>query len=59
MSRKIDSENPAWTKEDFKNAKPASELPSEILDAFPRTRGSQNAAKKVAISSNCKLRRLR
>ncbi|QGM97796.1 hypothetical protein [Methylocystis parvus] len=35
------SENPEWTKEDFKKARPASELSQEILKAFPRTRGPQ------------------
>lgn len=44
------SENPEWTKEDFGKARLASELPSESLDAFPRTSGPQKAAKKVAIS---------
>jgi len=52
MSRKatFDSENPEWTREDFKKARPASELPPEALKAFPRTRGPQKAAKKIPVS---------
>lgn len=52
MSRKavIDAENPEWTEADFKNARPASDLPPEILKAFPKTRGPQKLAKKVPIS---------
>jgi hypothetical protein len=48
MPRKIGKANPAWTKRDFKIAKPASELPAEILAAFPKTRGPQKAPKKVS-----------
>lgn len=52
MSRKASfpTENPEWTKDDFRKARPASSLPAEILKAFPRTRGPQKAAKKVPIS---------
>lgn len=32
-----DPDNPEWTKEDFRQAKPASELPAEIRAAFPKT----------------------
>jgi uncharacterized protein (DUF4415 family) len=46
----FDEDNPEWTEEDFKRARPASELPPEILAAFPRTRGTQAAAKKVPVS---------
>lgn len=46
----FDEDNPEWTAEDFKRARPASELPPEILAAFPRTRGAQVAAKKVPVS---------
>ena len=31
------AENPEWTEADFRKARPASELPADILDAFPRT----------------------
>jgi len=46
----FDDDNPEWTEEDFKRARPASELPPEILAAFPRTRGAQKAEKKVPVS---------
>jgi uncharacterized protein (DUF4415 family) len=53
-SKKVvfDEDNPAWTAETWKRARPASELPPEILKAFPRTkvRGPQKAATKVAVS---------
>lgn len=35
---KIDEENPEWTVEDFARARPASELPPEMLAAFPNTK---------------------
>jgi hypothetical protein len=47
----VDSENPEWTAEDFAGARPPSELPPEILAAFPRTCGPQKAPKKVAARS--------
>jgi uncharacterized protein (DUF4415 family) len=52
MSRKAasDHDNPDWTAEDFKKARPARELPSEVLKAFPRTRGPQKEPKKIPIS---------
>ena len=46
----IDKSNPEWTDEDFKKSKPASELPPEILAAFPRTRGPQKQPKKIPVS---------
>lgn len=56
MSRKIvrkietEDENPEWTLADFEKARPARELPRDILKAFPKTRGPQKLAKKVPIS---------
>lgn len=52
MSPKIpmDRDNPEWTNEDFRNAKPASELPADILGFFPRTRGPQKSPKKIPLS---------
>ena len=52
MSRKVkfDEENPEWTEADFQKARPPSGLPADILAAFPRTRGPQKTATKVAIS---------
>ena len=52
MSPKTDHENPEWTEAKFKRAKPASELPVDVLKAFPRTatRGPQKEPKKVPVS---------
>lgn len=52
MSQKvlIDKHNPEWTAEDFRRAKPASELPAEILGFFPNTRGAQKSLKKIPLS---------
>ncbi len=53
MPRKVvfDDDNPEWTEEDFKRARPPHEvLPANILKAFPKTRGPQAAAKKVPVS---------
>ena len=56
MSRKIEQkiviegENPEWTLADFKKARPAHDLPADIVRAFPKTRGPQKLAKKVPIS---------
>ncbi|AMJ61681.1 BrnA antitoxin family protein [Bosea sp. PAMC 26642] len=53
MSRKIvfDDDNPEWTEEDFRTARPGWELPPEILAAFPNTkRGPQVAPTKVQIT---------
>lgn len=52
MSRKPEpvSENTEWTEQDFRKARPASELPPDLLKAFPRTRGAQKNPRKVAVS---------
>jgi uncharacterized protein (DUF4415 family) len=55
MSRKVvfDEDNPEWTEEDFRVARPPEEvLPPEILAAFPRTkiRGPQKTPRKVPVS---------
>ena len=34
----IHDENPEWTAEDFANAKPASEMPPEMLAFFKKTK---------------------
>ena len=49
-AKKIDQANPEWTARDFRRAKPAAELPTDVLAAFPRTRGSQKAPTKVPVS---------
>lgn len=48
----FDDENPEWTEADFARARPAEELPPEVLAAFPRTkrRGPQKAPTKRAVS---------
>ncbi len=46
----LDEDNPEWTEEDFRHARPASELPPQVLAAFPRTRGRQKSEKKVPVS---------
>jgi len=44
-----DPDNPEWTKEDFKRARPAQDLPDTIREAF-RRRGPQKAPRKVPVS---------
>jgi uncharacterized protein (DUF4415 family) len=49
----FDDDNPEWTAEDFARARPASELPPEILAQFRNMRGrppKDEAQKKVAVS---------
>lgn len=33
-----DIDNPEWTAEDFARAVPASQLPADVLAAFPKTK---------------------
>lgn len=47
----FDDDNPEWTEQDFKEARPAHEvLPPEVLKAFPRLRGPQKSPTKVPVS---------
>ncbi len=47
----VDDDNPEWTEEDFRTAKPGWTLPPEILAAFPNTpRGPQVAPTKVQVT---------
>jgi uncharacterized protein (DUF4415 family) len=48
----FDEDNPEWTEERLAHARPASELPDEILAFFPNTRvrGPQKSPTKVAVS---------
>lgn len=49
----FDDDNPEWTSRDFRDAKPASELPPEILAQFPKTRrvrGPQRTPTKVQVA---------
>ena len=44
-----DSDNPAWTDEDFKRAKPALDvLPPALAAALPRSRGQRGPQRKPA-----------
>jgi uncharacterized protein (DUF4415 family)/uncharacterized DUF497 family protein len=49
-----DGDNPEWTEERLARARPASELPTEILAFFPKTlvkvRGAQKAPTKIPVS---------
>lgn len=45
MNRILDDENPEWTEEDFKRAKPAAELLPHLLQ---KRRGVQKASTKVS-----------
>ncbi|MGH9346794.1 MAG: BrnA antitoxin family protein [Vicinamibacterales bacterium] len=53
-SSRPDAENPEWTEEDFRRARPALEvLPTEVVEAIRRYRGQrgpQKAATKELIS---------
>jgi uncharacterized protein (DUF4415 family) len=44
------SDNPEWTEEDFKNAKPFAEVFPELAESIHRSRGPQKAPTKVAVS---------
>jgi uncharacterized protein (DUF4415 family) len=46
----FDVDNPEWTAEDFRRAKPAGSLPPEIRKVFPNTRGPQKTLKKIPVS---------
>ncbi|MEO6015553.1 MAG: BrnA antitoxin family protein [Devosia sp.] len=47
----FDDDNPEWTEQDFKDARPAEEvLPPHILKAFPKLRGAQKAPTKIPVS---------
>jgi uncharacterized protein (DUF4415 family) len=47
----FDDDNPEWTKADFARARPPAEvLPPHLLAQFKKTRGSQKAPTKVAVS---------
>ena len=52
MNKRTDNnENPEWTEDDFRKAKPPHDiLPVKSLAGFPNTRGPQKAATKVPVS---------
>jgi uncharacterized protein (DUF4415 family) len=44
------SDNPEWTAEDFKNAKPFKEVFPELYESWKRSRGEAKAATKELVS---------
>ena len=50
----FDEENPEWSEDDFARARPAGDLPPEVLAAFPRTAARvgrrPKAVRKVPVS---------
>jgi uncharacterized protein (DUF4415 family) len=46
----IDDENPEWTEADFARATPASNLPADVLAAFPNTRVVANTDETELVS---------
>lgn len=47
----FDEDNPEWTEEDFARARPASELPPHIADAFPKSKGGRpKSSNKVQVA---------
>ena len=45
-----DPENPEWTEEDFKKAKPFKEVFPELYESWKRSRGEPKAATKELVS---------
>ena len=45
-----DPDNPEWTAEDFRNAKPFKEVFPELYESWKRSRGPQKAPTKVPVS---------
>lgn len=46
----LDPDNPEWTEEDFREARPAIEVMPELVEAWRRSRGKQKAPTKVLVS---------
>lgn len=44
------SDNPEWTEEDFRNAKPFKEVFPEFYASWKRGRGAQKAPTKIPVS---------
>lgn len=51
----IHDENPEWTAEDFAKARPASELPPEILGQFPKTRTGRPRSERPKVPVKLRL----
>ncbi len=45
-----DPDNPEWTEEDFRNAKPFKEVFPDLYEALKQGRGPQKAPTKVPVS---------
>ena len=45
-----DPDNPEWTAEDFKKARPFKEVFPELYESWKRTRGAQKAPTKQLVS---------
>ena len=46
----FDEDNPEWSAADFAEAKRGEDIPAVIRQAFPRTRGPQQAPTKAPVS---------
>lgn len=53
----IDDENPEWTEEDFRRARPASEvLPAELLAILPKRKPGQRGPQRAPVKKKISLR---
>ena len=53
----IDDENPEWTEEDFRRARPASEvLPPELLAILPKRKPGQRGPQRAPVKKKISLR---
>ena len=53
----IDDENPEWTEEDFRRARPAAEvLPPELLAILPKRKPGQRGPQRAPVKKKISLR---
>lgn len=53
----IDDENPEWTEEDFRRARPAAEvLPPELLAILPKRKPGQRGPQRTPVKKKISLR---
>jgi len=53
----IDDENPEWTEEDFRRARPAAEvLPPELLAILPKRKPGQRGPQRAPVKQKISLR---
>jgi uncharacterized protein (DUF4415 family) len=53
----IDDENPEWTEEDFRRARPAAEvLPPELLAILPKRKPGQRGLQRAPVKKKISLR---